>query len=878
MFTVRGGATRVYWAHLVLALVCMSSASCELLRTPDPEFGVSLELATNRAAAISDLRYDLHFRIPEAATDTVSGTVSIAFALSALDQPLVLDFRGDSGSVREVTVNGNPVTPRITPGHIVIPAKRFTHGDNVVAMAFQSSDEALNRNPDFLYALFVPDRASTAFPSFDQPDLKARYHLTLDIPVAWKAVANGAQVSADTSGNRAILNFSDTEPLSTYLFTFAVGALKAETAIRDGRTYTMYHRETDSAKVARNRDAIFDLHATAIKALEAYTDIPYPFGKVAFFAVPAFQFGGMEHPGAVWYRAGSLFLDESATQNQYLGRASLIAHETAHMWFGDLVTMRWFNDVWMKEVFANFMAAKIVQPSFPEVNHDLRFFLSNHPTAYAVDRTLGANPIRQNLENLRQAGSLYGAIIYQKAPIVMRQLEQLVGDTVFRNGLRSYLKKYQFANASWTDLISILDDLSPENLAAWSHAWVETAWRPALAATWDNGRITVSQKDPLSSRNLLWQQKLSVASGFGSHVVLDTVTLTTARVTTAVVDSVAPQTRPDWILPASDGVSYGRVVLDSTSRIALLTALPAIANPVVRATAINALWESVLSGALSPTVFVDFLERAVVIERDELIVQQMLGLLRGTYWRFLNDSTRLALAPHVESTMWNAFTRAESVSKKAAFWSSYVGVAATDSALARIYRVWAKQETLQGLPLSESQFTGLAEELAVHGVHNADSILDAESERISNPDRRARFAFVRPSLSADTVVRDSVFRSLSDVANRRPESWALDALRNLNNPMRSAHAESYITPGLRLVEEIQQTGDIFFPLGWLNALLDGHQSVAAANTIVQFLDANPTLQPRLRGKVLQAADDVFRAARIVHGWKGGPALEGEVGR
>jgi len=115
------------------------------------------------------------------------------------------------------------------------------------------------------------------------------------------------------------------------------------------------------------------------------------------------------------------------------------------MWFGDLVTMRWFNDVWMKEVFANFMAAKIVNPSFPAVNHDLRFLLQNYPVAYEVDRTAGANPIRQELANLSEAGSLYGAIIYQKAPIVMRQLERLMGADAFRDGLRDYLKSISSA-------------------------------------------------------------------------------------------------------------------------------------------------------------------------------------------------------------------------------------------------------------------------------------------------------------------------------------------------------------------------------------------------------------------------------------------------
>ena len=153
--------------------------------------------------------------------------------------------------------------------------------------------------------------------------------------------------------------------MSTYLFAFAAGRFQVEAAERNGRRFRMLHRETDAAKVARNRDAIFDLHASALDWLERYTGMPYPFGKFDFVLVPSFQFGGMEHPGSIFYNASSLLLDPSATTNQQLGRASLIAHETAHMWFGDLVTMRWFDDVWMKEVFANFMAAKIVNPIVP---------------------------------------------------------------------------------------------------------------------------------------------------------------------------------------------------------------------------------------------------------------------------------------------------------------------------------------------------------------------------------------------------------------------------------------------------------------------------------------------------------------------------------
>jgi aminopeptidase N len=253
-------------------------------------------------------------------------------------------------------------------------------------------------------------------------------------------VSNGAELEAIApAADRKRIVFAPTRPLSTYLFAFAAGRFQTETAERRGRTFHMLHRETDAAKLARNRDVVFDLHDAALRWLEDYTGIPYPFDKFDFVMIPSFQFSGMEHPGSILYNASSMLLDESATENQLLNRASTISHETAHMWFGDLVTMRWFDDVWMKEVFANFMAAKIVNPSFPTINHDLRFLAAHYPAAYGVDRTQGTHPIRQPLDNLSNAGSQYGAIIYQKAPIVMRQLELLVGEVPFRDGLRDYL-------------------------------------------------------------------------------------------------------------------------------------------------------------------------------------------------------------------------------------------------------------------------------------------------------------------------------------------------------------------------------------------------------------------------------------------------------
>jgi len=557
-------------------------------QTATPAAGVPLDVATRRAAVIADLRYNLSLTVPKALADPITGTTTISFELKDNTEPLVVDFETSRDHVKSVTANGTTTHFEYVNGHIVLPNTALKVGRNAIDIEFTAGNDSLNRSADFLYALFVPARARQAIPVFDQPDLKARWTLTLQYPSEWKAVSNGAEgketitfwdgSTPGSSGSATTFSFAETEPLSTYLFSFVVGDFKVETAERKGRTFRMFHRETDAAKVARNKEAIFDLHATALEYMERYTGIPYAFGKFDFVLIPAFQFGGMEHAGKILYNASGLMLDESATQNQLLGRASVISHETAHMWFGDLVTMRWFNDVWMKEVFANFMAAKIVNPSFPQVNHELRFLLAHYPAAYEVDRTPGANPIRQVLNNLNEAGQMYGAIIYQKAPVMMRHLEALLGEESFRDGLREYLNSHKFGNATWTDLIAVLDRRTPADLRAWSQVWVEQPGRPVVTTTLsvESGRITqlaFAQRDTWK-RGTRWPQQLRVVLGYADGPRTIEANLEGDRV---YVREAVGLPAPLFVLPTGEGWAYGGFELDPTSLAYLSTSLPAIA-------------------------------------------------------------------------------------------------------------------------------------------------------------------------------------------------------------------------------------------------------------------------------------------------------------
>jgi aminopeptidase N len=820
-----------------------------------PESGVSERLAQERAANISGVRYDLALRIPSARSAPVTGQVTIAFDLHK-EADVILDFEQPADHVRNVIINGSLATPQFVNGHIVAPAAVMRPGANVLDIQFTAGDDALNRSDDFLYTLFVPARARLTFPCFDQPDLKARYKLAVDVDskLNWTVVANAAGEMSPIVSETRRFTFAETAPLPTYLFAFAAGKFSIETAVREGRTFRMFHRETDAAKVARNRDALFDLHAKALKWLEEYTGIPYPWGKFDFVLIPSFQFGGMEHAGAIFYNASSMMLDESATQNQLLNRASTIAHETAHMWFGDLVTMRWFNDVWMKEVMANFMAAKIVNPSFPEVNHDLRFLLAYYPAAYEIDRTAGANPIRQQLANLNEAGSLYGNIIYDKAPVVMRQLEQILGEQDFRDGLREYLKKYSFGNAIWNDLIKILDDRTPEDLASWSHVWVELRGRPDIAVSVNKRRVTLTQADPLK-RGVVWPQKLQLTIGYAGHT--DQVAADLKKTTI----SLPLASDPLYVLPNGGGIGYGGFSLDGRSRKYFVEHLEDIPDALTRASVLLVLWDEMLDGRVAALDFLTLAMRALPKESDEQNTQLLLGYASSAYWTFFPQYERLEHAPALEVLLRKGWNKAQTATQKGAWFAAFRSVAQTQDGIAFLKRLWGREEKIEGLPLSEQDEIALAEALAVREAPGWAQILTQQLERTKDPDRKAHFEFVIPALSADVRVRVEAFDRLRDVANRRREPWALETLTYINHPLREKQSEALLRPALDLLPEIQRTGDIFFPKRWVDAALSGHRSPEAAKTVHDFLDHGPNLPERLRWVVLSSADELFRAAK-----------------
>jgi len=825
------------------------------------ETGISYELATYRKEQIADVVYSLNFKIPEEKTNPIPSKLELNFTVNNLSDDVFLDFNEETSKLKLIKVNDKTSTINHQKEHIIIDKSNLVLGANQVEILFDAGEKSLNRNSEFLYTLLVPDRASTLFPCFDQPDIKANYNLQITAPKDWKVLAGGFEESALEIDGFIQHTFKTSDLMSTYLFSFVAGKFTEETKNPGAFNMRFLYRENNQEKIQESVDEVFKIHQNSIDFLENYTAVKFPFQKMDFTAIPPFQYGGMEHVGAIQYRESSLFLDENATQTQKLGRAKLIAHETSHMWFGDLVTMKWFNDVWMKEVFANFMADKIVNPVYPEINHRLSFMMAHYPSAYSEDRTKGTNPIRQNLDNLKNAGSLYGRIIYNKAPIMMRQLEYLLGEDAFQKGIQEYIKTYQNSNADWSELVSILDKNSSEDIKKWSEVWVNSSGRPIFTeelAYDEIGNITkfiIHQKAEDGS-DKIWTQSFKILmideKGNTKEVEIKNMGKTFD------VSSFVKDFKPVQVLYNTNGFGYGVFPINDNK----IDFYQEIKEEVSRGYQFINLYENMLIGKVEPLETYQVFLNAIKIKKNELITNYLSGVIQHIFWTYLNDEERDAAQVKIEKEISSLLNENLSSNIKKTIFNLYISVAYKSIGSEKIYQIWKENKKIKNLYLNENDYSSLAMKLAIYKHPKAKEVIKEQQARITNPDQLERFKWLLASLSSDENVRDRFMTSLLQKENREKESWVQTALNNIHHPLRQESSTKHLKSILSTLEEVQLTGDIFFPKGWLASSIGHYSSEEANDVLAQFLEDNPTYNPILLKKLDQTTDDLLRAQKI----------------
>ncbi|HEX8027591.1 MAG TPA: ERAP1-like C-terminal domain-containing protein, partial [Vicinamibacterales bacterium] len=400
----------------------------------------------------------------------------------------------------------------------------------------------------------------------------------------------------------------------------------------------------------------------------------------------------------------------------------------------------------------------------------------------------------------------------------------------------------------------------------WSRSWVDQPGRPTIETVLDvkNGAITrlaFRQRDTWNKRDLVWPQQLRIAIGGHASERIVNVELTGREVE---VKEAAGWPAPRYVLPNGAGWAYGDFIVDKATLAYLMTNLPDIADPLTRGSAWVTLWDSLLDGQVQPDAFLDLALRSLPRESDEQMTSRILGYASNTWWRFLDQPQRATRAARFESLLREGLASAKTPSQKASWFGTLRNIALTPGTVAWLRQVWEKKETVTGLPLAEADYTSLALELAVREVDGWKDILTAQLARIENPDRRGRFQFVMPALSADPAERARWFQTLKDVSNRRREPWVLEGLSYLHHPLRADASKGYVKPSLDMLWEIQKTGDIFFPKRWLDVTIGGYQTKDVADTVRAFLKNLPANYPdRLRNITLQSADELNRAAEVV---------------
>lgn len=453
---------------------------------------------------------------------------------------------------------------------------------------------------------------------------------------------------------------------------------------------------------------------------------------------------------------------------------------------------------------------------------------------------------------------------------MMRQLEQLMGKTALRDGLREYLKKYTSGNASWGDLIQILDTHTPADLQSWNRVWVNETGRPKFAYQLNRqgdkiSRLVVSQTAEDGSARF-WPQTFQLALVYADHVEELAVNMTQPQVT---LPEAVGKPAPLFVVFNSLGQGYGIFPVDT----AMVSGLATLKNPVTRASAYINLYENMLSGqTITPMQLATTYRALLANEPEELNLRLLTTQLSDIVWTLTKPENRLALATAVEHDAWQAMeqeAKSESArnnpvrGRKKLLFRLYQSIALSTEARDRLYAIWNDQKAPAGVTLTEDDYTSLALSLAVRD-YPVSGILTKQLSRIKNPDRRKRLEFMMPALSSSVAERDAFFASLASDDNREHEAWVTAALGYLHHPLRAETSAKYLPKSLDLLEEIQRTGDIFFPESWLRATLSSYQTPATVQLVRKFLTDHPTYNARLRAKLLQAADGPFRASKLVY--------------
>lgn len=840
------------------------------LNVPAPAqapLGIPRALAQERAANVSDLHYALHYTLLPHSGQT-EATESLRFALKQANGALLLDFR--DGRVSSLAVNGTPVTPEESNGHLVLSANHLRVGQNALEIHFTANvapaEKAITRFEDrddgseYIYTLFVPMDASMAFPCFDQPDLKGQFQLTVTAPAAWTVISNTDPVTKQPlAADQAQTIFGETHPISTYLFAFAAGPFVKVHPVQGLPGF--YVRQSKARAAEREAGAVQQTAADGIGYLSKYFAQPFPFPKYDMVLIPGFAYGGMEHAGATFLREESVLFRSAPTATNLLNRDVLVLHELTHQWFGDFTTMRWFDDLWLKEGFAQYMAYQTLAALRPNDEIWKRFYEAIKPAAYAIDETQGTTPIYQDIPNLKDAKSAYGAIVYSKAPGVLKQLAFVLGEDNFRKGLERYLAEHQYGNAEWSDLIGAFESVSGQSLHEWADMWIRHRGMPQVDTAWscENGRLktlTLTQHDVLGGGSL-WPIASEVLLAYpdGSSQAVR-AQLNTGS---SSVQQTLGKPCPVFVFANNRDFAYGLFMLDAQSRNYVTAHLDAMPDVFKRTLLWGSLWQSVRSASFDPEQYVQLALKNLPQERDEALTASIVGHSETAVHRYVGKQSRDTLSAQLEEMASQRMATDASKDLRIVWFRALSGVSEQPAGREALRSLLSGALQVPNVQLRQQDRWGMVTALIAYSDQHADEVLRTEEERDPSGDGK-KYAYIAQAARPDAATKQRYFDEYLHHPER-PEDWIAESLGAFNYWNQSALTEPFLQPALTALTQIKQQRKIFFLVGWLNAFIDGQQTATAQQEVYDYLKTNK-MDEDLRLKILQAVDELDRTVAI----------------
>ena len=779
----------------------------------------------NRKGNISGILYQLSFNIPETPSEKVTGKATITFDIRS-KQDVVLDFQGTPGDVMVFKANkgkGKKANVKVQNGQIIIPGKMFKPGTNRIAIDFTSQEKALTRSGNVVYTQVQADEGRALFPCFDDNDMRAQYQTTINAPEGWKSV------TVDMA-----------EKMAPVDYTFITGKLFEKTSNTDGRNLRVLYSATEPDKAAQV-EQVFQEVAKSMKWMEGYTGIGNPYEKeCVIFILPSLDLGGLERRGYIALSERAILLGKKPSKEELLKRTELIAHETSHIWFGNITAI---DEPWAKEVLANFMASKITRSQYKKDEVEVSFMNTYMRNAIAMDRTEATHPIAQEVENPHDPILWYDNINYCKGPVMMRMMEDEMGAEAMQKGLQQCLRDHYLSHISWDQIVETLDKQAPAaGVRQFSDVWVKQKGMPIITCAYKDGQIVVSQTDPYG-RGLCWRQKfeLKVISNLG---VAQTIKVDMQQPTMTFKQKGGA---PGFIIPNQDGRGYGRFTLDDNYVKILPTKLITTRNDINRYTLLNLIHDNYLQGKIDPRHFGE-LFRFLGREKNPLIMETAIDQMH----KIASDLT-LQQRYTLELVIMDLLGENKTKECRQLVLRKLGTSAISPEVLDKLQTILDRHNEEV---LDEHDYMEIAYRLAITRPDRRDQILEKERDRLitaGNDELRQEFDFVSKATHPNANAREEVFKSLLKAENRVNEQWALNALRLLNSDVFEPQSNVYIVEGLKALPEIQKTNSLAFPGRWTRTLIAPHKSAEAKTEVQKFLNESADFPATLKNFVYESA-------------------------